>query len=413
VIVLSLFVGNLLLVVYKKSWEPSERLYGLTIDMPYRDVLRVNGNPDRCRPNVADFYSRIRHHGEFVCDWELERGGVYRKRQYPRKNLSVVFAECHVTEILADNLGGYWALGYPRDENSLDLPFNSVSQMHEILGKEDMQQVPLKTQDDRIFLDRSAYSYTDWGVSYVFQEGLLLRAEIRDTVKKYGSKWEDVSEDVSDYAALVERMADSGDAEAQAAIGYSYLKSGYTPGGFWVSPLHERRQQEEPDYVEAAKWLRMAAEQGFVETYSTLARLYAPGMRHGLVGGEIILLDKESVLTNLRRRAENAVPQDLAEAAKWYQLSAEQGYKESMHTIGAMYATGTGVPQDNILAYKWLYLAHQQGYTGIETTLSRSPYRAAKEFDHHAIADYMTADDISTAQAKAHEWREAHIAEGC
>ena len=408
VIVLSLVFGDLLLTAYKKSWEPSERLHGLRIDMSYEDVLRLKRNPDFCRPyvgsvllgyNVPDFYSGIRHNGEFVCTWVLESGGIYRKRDYPNKNLQVVFAECHVTEIRADNLGGFWALSHPRDENSLGLPFNSVSQMHEILGKEDIQHEPLGT--------KTAYSYTDWGVSYVFDEDLLLRAEIGDTLKKYESKREDRSE-----YTTVKRMAESGDAEAQASIGYFYLGSKFRSGIF--SPRDLIRQLEEkPDYAEAAKWFRLAAEQGHVEAYSRLAGLYAPGMRHGLVGGEIILLDNETLPEVYRRRAEKGVPQDLAEAAKWYQLSAEQGYKESMHTIGAMYATGTGVPQDNILAYMWLYLAHEQRYTGKETTLSDRPYRFAGEFDHHAIADHMTADDISTAQAKAHEWLEAHMAEGC
>ena len=52
---------------------------------------------------------------------------------------------------------------------------------------------------------------------------------------------------------------------------------------------------------------------------------------------------------------------DPAEAAKWYRLAAEQGFARAQHNLGLMYANGTGVPQDDVLAYAWLNLAVEQG----------------------------------------------------
>ena len=38
------------------------------------------------------------------------------------------------------------------------------------------------------------------------------------------------------------------------------------------------------------------------------------------------------------------VPQDYAEAAKWYRLAADQGFAKAQNSLGAQYATGEGVP---------------------------------------------------------------------
>jgi TPR repeat protein len=48
---------------------------------------------------------------------------------------------------------------------------------------------------------------------------------------------------------------------------------------------------------------------------------------------------------------------DYTEAAKWYRLAAEQGHTSAQGNLGFMYGKGVGVPQDYIEAYKWLSLA--------------------------------------------------------
>jgi len=54
---------------------------------------------------------------------------------------------------------------------------------------------------------------------------------------------------------------------------------------------------------------------------------------------------------------------DYTEAAKWYRLAAEQGNAEGQVNLGTMYAEGQGVPQDYALAHKWLNLAAAKGGT--------------------------------------------------
>ena len=57
------------------------------------------------------------------------------------------------------------------------------------------------------------------------------------------------------------------------------------------------------------------------------------------------------------------VPQDDVEAVKWYRLAADQGFANAQLNLGLMYAKGTGVPQDDVEAYKWWNLAADQGNT--------------------------------------------------
>ena len=40
------------------------------------------------------------------------------------------------------------------------------------------------------------------------------------------------------------------------------------------------------------------------------------------------------------------VPQDDAEAVRWYRLAAEQGHSKAQYNLGLMNDTGEGVPQD-------------------------------------------------------------------
>jgi uncharacterized protein len=55
------------------------------------------------------------------------------------------------------------------------------------------------------------------------------------------------------------------------------------------------------------------------------------------------------------------VPQNYAEALKWYRLAADQGNASAQNNLGGMYAAGRGPPQDYAEALKWYRLAANQG----------------------------------------------------
>ena len=54
------------------------------------------------------------------------------------------------------------------------------------------------------------------------------------------------------------------------------------------------------------------------------------------------------------------VPQDYAEAMRWYSLAADQGLATAQVNLGVMYGTGRGVPQDDVEAHVWYNLAAAQ-----------------------------------------------------
>ena len=87
------------------------------------------------------------------------------------------------------------------------------------------------------------------------------------------------------------------------------------------------------------------------------------------------------------------VPQDYAEAVKWYRKAAEQGDFASQFNLGNLYSNGRGVPQDYVLAHMWFNLAAAQGNKEAVT-------------NRDIIAKLMTPADISKAQRLAREWSE-------
>ncbi len=86
------------------------------------------------------------------------------------------------------------------------------------------------------------------------------------------------------------------------------------------------------------------------------------------------------------------VPQDDAEALRWYRRAAEQGDADAQFGLGLMYSLDLGVPLDYVQAHMWLSLAAKQG---IE--------RARKARDE--LAKKMTPAQIAEAQRLAREWK--------
>jgi TPR repeat protein len=86
------------------------------------------------------------------------------------------------------------------------------------------------------------------------------------------------------------------------------------------------------------------------------------------------------------------VPQDYAEALKWYHLASDQGYADAQFSLGGMYADGRGAPRDYVLAHMWLNLSAAHGNQ-----------RAAEK--RNTIARRMTSAQIAKAQKLAREWR--------
>ncbi len=129
------------------------------------------------------------------------------------------------------------------------------------------------------------------------------------------SKWERDLE-----FAKLKSAAVAGDTSAQCLVGVHY------ENGDWVG--------QNP--VEASRWYRQAAEQGYAPAQYRLAGLYHLGL---------------------------GLPQDQGEAYKWLSKAADQGESMAQHELGAMYHNGQGVARDDMEAYKWFSVAADRGNT--------------------------------------------------
>ena len=58
----------------------------------------------------------------------------------------------------------------------------------------------------------------------------------------------------------------------------------------------------------------------------------------------------------------NGVPEDDAEAVRWYRLAAEQRLAAAQFNLGLMYEHGNGVREDDAEAVRWYRLAAEQGH---------------------------------------------------
>lgn len=83
------------------------------------------------------------------------------------------------------------------------------------------------------------------------------------------------------------------------------------------------------------------------------------------------------------------VPQDDAEAAKWFRSAAEQGLADAQFNLGVAYLTGRGVPKDNVESVKWLLPAAEQGHSAAQFNVGRA---------------YSVGDGVSRDLVMAHMW---------
>ena len=72
----------------------------------------------------------------------------------------------------------------------------------------------------------------------------------------------------------------------------------------------------------------------------------------------------------------DGLPQDAAEAVKWYRKAADQGYAKAQYNLGVCYTQGTGGPQDSAEAVKWYRNAAEQNFP-MHSTTSESAMRKA------------------------------------
>jgi uncharacterized protein len=124
--------------------------------------------------------------------------------------------------------------------------------------------------------------------------------------------------------------------------------------------MYEKGEGVPENDAEAVKWYRKAADQGNADAQLILGYMYEKG---------------------------KGVPENDAEAVKWYRKAAEQGSELGQTKLGLIYYFG-GDPTKVIRAYVWLSMAKTQGNRHAVKGLIR-------------LKPKMTKQQIAQAQALA------------
>ena len=147
-------------------------------------------------------------------------------------------------------------------------------------------------------------------------------------------------------------------------------EQGNVDAQFNLGLMYEKGRGVPQDYAEAVKWYHLAAAQGDADAQVNLGAKYNYGL---------------------------GVPQDYAEAIKWYHLAAAQGNASAQRDLGIMYAEGRGVIKDYAQAHMWFSLA-----------AARAPPGAARDAatsNRDTVEQLMTPAQVAEAQRLARQWK--------
>ena len=122
--------------------------------------------------------------------------------------------------------------------------------------------------------------------------------------------------------------------------------------------MHANGDGVPENYAEAVKWFRIAVAQGYAGAQYNLGLMY-----HHRLG----------------------VLENHAEAIKFYWLAAKQGDADAQSNLGIMHANGDSVPQSNVRAYIWWSVAAAQGQE--DAKLNRK-----------IVVERLTPDQLTQAQ---------------
>ena len=188
------------------------------------------------------------------------------------------------------------------------------------------------------------------------------------------------------------------------------------------------------DHVEAVKWVRKAAEQGFARAQYDLGWMYQYGRGVERSDEKAAGWYLKAAEQGLARAQHNlgfmyeygrGVEQSYEKAVEWFLKAAEQGFADAQCKLGTMYKNGTGVEESYEKAEKWYLKAAEQGFadaqcklgimyedgTGVEESYEKAEkwyLKAAEQGDARAQYNlgrmYEHGDGVEQSYEKAAEW---------
>jgi uncharacterized protein len=152
------------------------------------------------------------------------------------------------------------------------------------------------------------------------------------------------------------------------------------------------RATSESDFIEAVKWYRLAAEQGYLNARCSLWSYYkykdeveaAKWCKKAAEQGHTYAADRLGWYYEWGK----GLPQNDAEAARWYRMAAEKGHCSSAVSLGSMYNRGKGVPLDPDEAASWFRIAGQRA---IEENDASTMFQLGDTYASGVLCDYAVS----------------------
>ncbi|MGA9574942.1 MAG: tetratricopeptide repeat protein [Lysobacterales bacterium] len=138
-------------------------------------------------------------------------------------------------------------------------------------------------------------------------------------------------------------------------------ENGSANAQFNLGAMYDNGDGVPEDDAEAAKWYQQAADQGHVNAQFNLGVMYANG---------------------------EGVDKNATEAATWYRKAADQGDYRAQFNLGFLYANGEGVEQSYSESYVWLDIAAKSGHKNL--VIKRD-----------LAAEKLTTEELNLAQQRA------------
>jgi TPR repeat protein len=126
----------------------------------------------------------------------------------------------------------------------------------------------------------------------------------------------------------------AGDYRTALRLWWPLAEQGHAWAQYYLGNSYNHGQGVPQDHAEAVKWYRRAADQGHALAQHDIGNLYSFGW---------------------------GVTQDDAQAARWHRKAADQGHAASEAVMAILYDDGRGVPQDHAEALKWYRKAADRG----------------------------------------------------
>ncbi|MGA2030018.1 MAG: tetratricopeptide repeat protein [Verrucomicrobiota bacterium] len=179
-------------------------------------------------------------------------------------------------------------------------------------------------------------------------------------------------------------------------------EKGHVRAQFWLGSFYQAGQLGiMQNWTEAVKWYRKAAEQGNADTQHNLGFCYYNGEGVQKNYTEAVNWFRKAAEQNLAQSQRilglcyangRGVEKDYAEAVKWYLKAAEQNNAKAQNNLGVCCENGKGVPQDFPEAYKFYKLAAEQNLESAVKSLKQ-------------VAARMTAVEIAEGERRVRKFR--------